>query len=279
MAKANLAPESDRIVKASCACLYETDIARYLLGDSYHPGGLELTAHVGGLLGLANQSRLLDVASGNGTSALFLARRFGCAVRGIDYSLVNVERSNARAAADGLSDCVAFTEADGEAPPFADGSFDAVLCECSFCLFPNKDAAARSFSRLLRPGGRAVISDVTRRKTLPKSLSGLVARIACIADARPTDEYVACLRRAGLTIEAVEEHDEALSDLVKEVQLRLIGAEVLVGLNKLRIPDVNFATAREMATEALVAIRQRQLGYTVILAAKTNAPADVSQSR
>jgi len=264
--------ESGELLKAQCACLYETDIARYLLGESYHPGGLELTEHLGQLLLLDEESQVLDVASGNGTSALFLARRFGCKVEGIDYSHVNVERAKARAAADGLDHLVGFAQADAEAPPFQDRSFDAILCECSFCLFPNKDAATRSFSRLLRPGGRVGISDVTRGETLPEPLAGLLAWIACIADARPADDYAASLCRAGFGVEAVEEHDQALLDLAKKIQLRLLGAEVLASLDKLHLPGVDFATAREMVREALAAIRRRQLGYAVVVAAKPTRP-------
>src|SRR5260370_39621465 len=72
-------------LKQCCAKLYESDPARVLLGDTFHPGGLKLTERVGSLLSLTPESRALDVASGKGTTALFLAERFGCQVVGIDY--------------------------------------------------------------------------------------------------------------------------------------------------------------------------------------------------
>ena len=77
-------------VKQCCARLYESDFAKLLLGDSFHPGGLKLTERLGELLKLGPHSRVLDVASGKGTSALFLAERFGSEVVGIDYSSQNV---------------------------------------------------------------------------------------------------------------------------------------------------------------------------------------------
>ena len=86
-------------VKQCCARLYESDFARLLLGDSFHPGGTKLTERLGELLGLDAQSRVLDVASGTATSALFLADRFGV---GVHCGSHNVEQSNAAATARGL---------------------------------------------------------------------------------------------------------------------------------------------------------------------------------
>ena len=63
---------SQETVKQCCARLYESDFAKMLLGESFHPGGVKLTEHLGTLLGLRAQSRVLDIASGTGTSALFL---------------------------------------------------------------------------------------------------------------------------------------------------------------------------------------------------------------
>src|SRR5260370_41960375 len=89
-------------VKQCCARFYESDFAKLLLGDSFHPGGVKLTERLGELLDLTPQSRVLDIASGKGTSALFLAERFGCEVLGIDYSVQSVEQANALAASKGL---------------------------------------------------------------------------------------------------------------------------------------------------------------------------------
>src|SRR6516164_1388708 len=53
-------------LKRCCSAAYETDFARMLLGDSFHPGGLDLTGHLGVLLDLRPGLRILDVASGAG---------------------------------------------------------------------------------------------------------------------------------------------------------------------------------------------------------------------
>src|SRR5712692_5426281 len=262
---------SQETVKQCCARLYESDFAKLLLGDSFHPGGLKLTERLGTLLGLTVQSRVLDIASGKGASALFLAECFGCEVLGIDYSEQNVEQANAAAAAKGLDKHVRFRTGDAERLPVAESSFDAIICECAFCTFPDKPAAADEFARVLRSGGGIGLSDLTRGPVLPKELDGLLAWIACIADAQPIDSYAAQLSSAGLVVQQVEPHDEALTDLVHSIRKKLLGAEIMVGLKKLDLPGIDFTSAKQMATSALTAIQQGLLGYAFLCAVKSES--------
>lgn len=248
-------------VKQCCARLYESDFAKLLLGDSFHPGGVKLTEHLGKLLGLHPGSRVLDVASGRGTSAFFLADRFGCEVVGVDYSAENVRQSSEKAA-----DRVRFLEGDAERLPVEDAGFDAIVCECAFCTFPDKTAAAREFARVLRTGGRVGMSDLTRTAQVPPELEGLLAWIACIADAQPLDAYAAWLTSAGLRVEYCEQRDEALSEMVDQVGLKLLATEAMMGLGKLQLPGVDLTEAKSLARAVKTAVNQGQLGYGIVVA-------------
>src|SRR5258708_12124814 len=119
-------------VKQCCARVYESDFAKLLLGDSFHPGGVKLTERLGTLLGLSPQSRVLDIASGQGTSALFLAERFGCEVLGIDYSRQNVEQANAAAAEKGMAKRASFREGDAHRFPAPASPFPPTICYSPF---------------------------------------------------------------------------------------------------------------------------------------------------
>lgn len=255
-------------VKQCCAAAYDSDMARILLGGSFHPGGLKLTERLGEILNLTPRSRLLDVAAGRGASAIFLAERFGCEVVGIDYSRKNVEAGYEEARAKGPDIKVTFQWADAEALPFPDASFDAVICECAFCTFPNKQAAAREFNRVLHPNGRVGISDLTRDGVLAPELEGLMSWIACIADAQPLTAYAAVLSNAAFSVSVTERHDGALAEFANQVRTRLLAAEVMVRLQKLVLPGFDFEAAKTIARYALGAIRQGNLGYAIIAASK-----------
>lgn len=262
----------DNALKACCVAVYESDWARLLLGPSLHPGGLSLTRRLGELLALSPRSRVLDVAAGSGASAHFLAETFGCRVVGLDYSQQAVDQANEAAAAAGLADQVRFQLGDAERLPFDEASFDAILCECAFCTFPNKSTAAAEMARVLRPGGRLGLSDLTRAGSLRPELESLLAWVACIADARPLDGYVSVLEGSGLNVEEVQRHDQALAQTVSDVRGRLLGAEMLLKLGQVELPGANFDQAKRIARSAAAAVRQGQLGYALLLA--TRPPAE-----
>lgn len=259
-------------LKQCCAAAYDHDAVRILVGDALHPGGVQLTERLGRILNLGPEARVLDVASGRGDGALVLASRFGCEVIGLDYGRRNVEAARNEARVRGLTGTIAFYCGDAERLPFAEGTFDAVICECSLCTFPDKPAAAAEFARVLKPGGRVGISDLTRSGPLPPELEGLVAWIACIADARPVVEYSALLAGAGLAVGRAEAHDGALVDFIEAIRSRLFAAEIMIGLKKLELPGVDLATTKDIVRCALAAAKSGTLGYAIVTAAKGAGP-------
>jgi ubiquinone/menaquinone biosynthesis C-methylase UbiE len=256
-------------LKSCCAAVYQSDWARLLLGESFHPGGMALTERLGSLLALGPGKRVLDVAAGQGASALFLARRFGCELVGVEYGDESVRKANAAAEAAGVAHLTRFQQGDAERLPVEDGSFDSVLCECAFCTFPDKRVAAAEFARVLRPGGRVGLSDLTRAGNVPPELDGLLAWIACIADAQPLERYVQYLAGAGLHVDRTEAHDDALSSLVQDIRTRLLGAELLVKLKKIDLPAVDFEQAKTLARAAADAIKTGKFGYAIVTGVAT----------
>jgi SAM-dependent methyltransferase len=259
----------EQSVKQCCATFYGSDLARMLLGDSFHPGGTKLTGRLGELLALSPESHVLDVASGRGTSAIHIAETFGCRVTGIDLSDENVHLATADTSQREMIGKVTFQLGDAERLPFENDSFDAILCECAFCTFPRKPVAAREFYRVLKPGGQLGLSDLTRSEAAIPGLEGLLSWIACIGDALPAERYVATLKQAGFHVSRIEDHSDALLEMARQIQAKLLGAEIMAGLKKIDLPGVDFATGRQFAQAALQAMRDGALGYTLISSRKS----------
>ena len=111
-------------------------------------------------LNLSPGQHALEIASGSGGPALYLARTTGCRVTGIDANESGVAVSSRMAAESSESERVRFSVANAnELLPFADGSFDALLCIDSMNHFPDRLSVFREWRRVLRPGHRALFTD------------------------------------------------------------------------------------------------------------------------
>lgn len=109
-------------------------------------------------LDLRAGEKVLDVAAGNGNATLAAARRW-CEVTSTDYVEHLLERGRLRAEAEGLR--VTFQQADAEALPFADASFDAVLSTFGAMFSPDQSRTASEMLRVCRPGGRIGLANWT----------------------------------------------------------------------------------------------------------------------
>lgn len=103
-------------------------------------------------------SKVLDVAAGNGNATLAAARRW-CDVTSTDYVPALLERGRERAAAEHLA--VDFREADAEALPFADASYDVVLSTFGVMFTPDQDQAASELARVCKSGGKIGLASWT----------------------------------------------------------------------------------------------------------------------
>jgi arsenite methyltransferase len=243
----------------ACAALYENAGVRWVMGGELHPGGEATTRRALELVGLGPADRLLDVACGQGTSVLLAAREFGSRAVGADLSDSAFGQARAEAVDEGIGGRVSFVRADALDLPFEDASFDAVLCECSLSSFADKPRAASEIARVLRPGGRAAVSDVVADpERIPTELRGSLATLACLGEALDVTGYRRILAGAGLRSTAMESADDAAARLAERVEDRLRGARLL-GFDELD-------EAIELVRLARRAIAEGSLGYAVFAA-------------
>ncbi|GAB3488526.1 class I SAM-dependent methyltransferase [Amycolatopsis cihanbeyliensis] len=255
-------------IKACCTAAYGSDAVALLLGESYHPGGLALTRRLAAALELGGGQRVVDVAAGSGATARLLATEYHATVDGVDLGEDTVRRARTAAEKAGLAERTRFHLGDAERIPLPDGVFNAVFCECAFCTFPDKPTAATEFARLLRPGGRVGITDVTITEAgLPEQLRTLTAWIACIADARPLEQYADILADAGLTTIRTERHDDAIAGMIDQIEARLRLLR-MTAPDRLAEAGVDIEAVLRYTQPARQAVADGVIGYGLLVARK-----------
>ncbi len=148
---------------------------------------------------------VLDLGSGAGFDALLAARRVGPAGRviGVDMTEAMLARARANAARTGLAN-VDFRHGTIEALPVEDASVDVILSNCVVNLSPEKQRVFQEAFRVLRPGGRLLVSDLVLERALPEPVAQqLDAWVGCIGGASLRGEYLEALRKAGFESVAV----------------------------------------------------------------------------
>lgn len=148
-------------------------------------------------------SRVLDLGCGVGTPGVRIARLSGAHVTGISVSKEQVARANALAEESGLADRARFQRADAMDLPFEDGSFDGVIALESIIHMPDRAQVLAQVGRVLRPGGRLVLTDFFERAPLAPEGRAAVQRY--LHDFMMTmvsaETYPPLLREAGLWLE------------------------------------------------------------------------------
>lgn len=106
---------------------------------------------------------ILDLACGTGDFSVAIARKMpvGAHVTGVDLSEGMLAVMKEKVTAEGLQEKISIRQGDGEELPFADGSFDRVTIAFGIRNFENREKGLREMLRVLRPGGRAVILELS----------------------------------------------------------------------------------------------------------------------
>lgn len=196
--------------------LYSDPRFQALMGQTWRPGGERLTRHGVELCAWPPAALVADVGCGPGGTARLL-RTMGYRVLAFDRHVVDQGRA------------VDVVAAHACALPLPDASLDGVVCECVLSLLPEPERALRESFRVLRPGGRALISDLTaladtsRRDNATGHIETFGAEAdppSCADGAMPPERLSACLVAAGFRLLVVEDHRAALRELAAQLLWR-----------------------------------------------------------
>jgi sarcosine/dimethylglycine N-methyltransferase len=148
---------------------------------------------------------VLETACGIGGAARYLARNLGVRVTATNISEGQLELGRERTQREGLAELVRFEQADFQKLPFAGSSFDCYWCQESWLYAADKDAAVREAFRVLKPGGRLVVSEFVLARELPAELERDLLEAVANPGFWSRPAYERALGRAGF--EHVESED------------------------------------------------------------------------
>jgi arsenite methyltransferase len=153
-------------------------------------------------------------------------------VIGVDMTPAMLARARANAAKMGASN-VEFREGRLEALPVEDESVDAVTSNCVINLVPDKAAVFREVARVLKPGGRLVVSDILLDGALPPAIENdLLAYVGCVSGAMRREAYFARVGAAGLTDVEVLRDVDYLAALMHSAPEEVEGLEKRTGISR-----------------------------------------------
>ena len=160
------------------------------------------------LAGLKAGETVLDLGSGAGIDCFLAAKKVGPSGRviGVDMTPDMIDRARENARKNGVAN-IEFRLGEIENLPVADNTVNVIISNCVINLSTDKPRVFREAFRVLKPGGRLLVSDLALKKPLPPEIRGSVeAYVACIAGAMVKDDYLGAIRDAGFTkVEVVAE--------------------------------------------------------------------------
>ncbi len=206
------------------------------------PEGANLGLGCGNPVALASLKEgetVLDLGSGAGFDCFLAAQRVGKKgkVIGVDMTPDMLDRARANARKNRTPN-VEFRLGEIENLPVADNTIDAIISNCVINLSPEKDRVFQEANRVLKQGGRLMVSDIVLTKALPEAiLKSVSAYISCVAGASLKEDYLKAIKKAGFKdIKIVEESTFPIEGFendptVREV-LKLVPGESLKDLAK-----------------------------------------------
>ena len=168
------------------------------------------------LLKIDESTNVLEVGSGSGGPALFLANETGCRLTGVDVNEFGIKNANELARERGLSDRAEFKQIDASKRlPFENNSFDVVFSNDVMCHVPERQSVLKEWHRVLKPGGQMLFTDalvvsgiVSHEEIAKRSSIGLYFYL-------PPGENERMIEEAGFEIVNFEDLTPAAAEISK----------------------------------------------------------------
>lgn len=176
--------------------------------DQDHYGGVEAVDALAARAGLASHHHVLDVCSGMGGPARYLAHRYGCRVTGLDLTESRYRGAVRLTRLVKLDRLVDFRMGNALDMPFEPASFDVVIGQEAWAHVPDKHRLIGECARVARPGGCIAFTDILRRGSLDAPTVARLEREMTFSALETLDGYSGLLRGSGCSVLSCEDLSE-----------------------------------------------------------------------
>ena len=203
--------------------------------DQDHFGGIEANDILAAQAGIARHHSVLDVCSGMGGPARYLANRIGCRVVGLDFTESRHLAAQRMTKLVGLDHLVSFRHGNALDMPFEDASFDVVIGQEAWCHVPDKPRLIAECARVVKPGGTIAFTDILCRPALSAEELARLTRGMPFPTLESFDGYAVLLEECGCEVLLREDLSEEWARILvqrlamyrglKDETVRRFGAE------------------------------------------------------
>ena len=202
------------------------------------PEGSNLGLGCGNPIAMASLAKgevVLDLGSGAGFDCFLAAEKVGPRGRviGVDMTPEMLEKAKENAQKGGFSN-VEFRLGEIENLPVADGIIDIIISNCVINLAPDKDRVFSESFRVLKPGGRIMVSDIVLTKELPDFIkNNMAAYVGCISGAIIKDNYLNAIKKAGFRdVKIIDEVNFPLNYIISDDTAAIVKNELSLSENQ-----------------------------------------------
>lgn len=176
-------------------------MAKYVGLTVIHPGGFKATRRLIECLRIDENTRVIDIACGKGSTAFYLAENYNCHVTGIDISEDLIEEAKYLNKKRGLENKVSFQLGDAMQLPFSDNEFDVAVSQAMLVLVEDKVKTIQEAHRVIKNGGRAGWLELSWRKEIDQGFLDKVSNVLCaycMTNVSTYDEWKRIFESAGI---------------------------------------------------------------------------------
>jgi ubiquinone/menaquinone biosynthesis C-methylase UbiE len=201
-------------MNGNTCCIESCDMfdfmSNYVGRKVLHPGGVSSTDKLIGLLNINENKKVLDIACGKGLTSIYLAKKYGCRVVGIDILEKSIEEANYLSNKNGVSHLASFKVADASNLPFPNNEFDTTLSQAVLVLVKNKAKVIEEAVRVLKPGGRFGWIEISWKKQPPIDFINAAQKdicAICISNVETYQGWGELFRKNGIKELAINEYN------------------------------------------------------------------------